>query len=150
MRLLVVEDDENKRNQILGFISERFSSVEVTAAESLQSGLKLIVGEHFDLILLDMTLPTFDIGIDEDGGRPRAYAGREILRQMDRRKIGTPVLVLTQFDKFGEGADALTLPELDGLLHQSHPNTYQGAIYYSSSVEDWKEELSRKMYRFGG
>jgi CheY-like chemotaxis protein len=150
MRLLVVEDDENKRTQILGFLGERFSSVDVVAAESLQSGLKLILGGQFDLILLDMTLPTFDIGIDEDGGRPRAYAGREILRQMDRRKIGTPVVVLTQFDKFGEGDDALTLSELDHRLRETHPNTYQGAIYYSSSVEEWKEELARKMSHFGG
>jgi CheY-like chemotaxis protein len=145
-----VEDDENKRTQILVFLIERFSSVEVVAAESLQSGLKLIVSDQFDLILLDMTLPTFDIGIDEDGGRPRAYAGREILRQMDRRQIGTPVVVLTQFDKFGEGDDALTLPELDGRLRQAHPKTYQGAIYYSSSVEGWKEELARKITHFGG
>src|SRR5258708_830765 len=107
MRLLVVEDDENKRTQILGFLGERFSWVKVVAAESLQSGLKLIVSDQFDLILLDMTLPTFDVGIDEDGGRPRAYAGREILRQMDRRKIATPVIVLTQFDRFGEGNNAL-------------------------------------------
>jgi CheY-like chemotaxis protein len=148
MKVLVIEDDENKRNQILRFINERFPLATLTAAESFQSGLKLIITEQFDLVLLDMTLPTFDPGIDEDGGRPRAYAGREILRQMDRRRIETPVVVVTQFDRFGEGADALTLQELDARLRQAHPRTYHGAIYYSSSIEGWNEELARKMSRF--
>jgi CheY-like chemotaxis protein len=143
MNILIVEDDENKRNQIIEFIEEEIAASSVTIAKSFQSGLRAIVLGGFDLILLDMTMPTFDIGFDEDGGRPQAYAGREILRQMDRREITTPVIVVTQFDKFGAGADELRLEELDEQLHKEHPASYQGAVYYNAAYADWKQELAK-------
>lgn len=143
MKILIVEDDENKRQQISDFIGEIVPQAEISIAKSYQSGLKQVIAKNTDLILLDMTMPTFDIGIDEDGGRPQAYAGREILRQMDRREIVTPVIIITQFDKFGEGIDELTLPELDHQLYQDHPQIYQGAIYYSAALGIWKELLGK-------
>ncbi len=111
MKILIVEDDENKRNQITTLITESFSFINLAVAKSLQSGLRSIINDKPDLVILDMTMPTFDIGVDEDGGRLQPYAGREILRQMDRRNILVPVIVLTQFDRFGEGCDSLTLKE---------------------------------------
>jgi DNA-binding NarL/FixJ family response regulator len=149
MKVLIIEDDENKSTQIITFLNERFPYLELVAAESLQSGLRSIIASRFDLVLLDMTLPTFDISVDEDGGRPRAYAGAEFLKQLDRRKIRTPVLVITGFDKFGEGVDAIRLPELDAQLRASHAHTYIGAIYYSTSDEAWKEDLARRLVQVG-
>jgi CheY-like chemotaxis protein len=143
MNILIVEDDENKRNQIIEFIKEEIPTSNVTIAKSFQTGLRSIVRGGFDLILLDMTMPTFDIGFDEDGGRPQAYAGREILRQMDRREIATPVIVVTQFDKFGAGVDELRLEELDEQLRGEHPASYQGAVYYNAAYADWKQELAK-------
>jgi CheY-like chemotaxis protein len=141
MNILLVEDDENKREQILAFLKERLGQATVNIAKSLQSGLRSIIAGNVDLVLLDMTMPTFDIGIDEDGGRPQPLAGQEILRQMDRRKISVPIIVVTQFDKFGDGSDSHTLEELDLHLQEAHETNYMGAVYYNVALEGWKEEL---------
>lgn len=144
MNILIVEDDENKRAQIGNFIELSYPGVNIIYSMSMQSGLKSIIKGGIDLVILDMTMPTFDISAeDRDGGRPQAYAGREILKQMDRFKIRTPVIVVTQFDKFGTGSDALTLSELNAQLLQSHSYSYQGVVYYDVAVEGWKEDLSR-------
>lgn len=143
MNMLLVEDDENKRKQIGSFLSEMFRPTNLYFAKSLKSGLNAITQGDIDLIILDMTMPTFDITVDEPGGRPQPYAGREILRQMDRRRIKTPVIVVTQFDKFGEGDDALDLEELDEQLREAHPSTYCGVVYYDVAVEGWKEALTK-------
>lgn len=145
MRLLIVEDDENKRTQLTAFISVRFPEADISTARSFQSGLRQIVTGSFDLIILDMSMPTFDVGVDEDGGRPQVYAGREILRQMDRRKIVVPVVIVTQFETFGEGDASLTLQQLAAQLKIAHPHTYFGAVYYNAAYEDWKEELAKKL-----
>lgn len=142
MNILIVEDDDNKRNQVVGFISSSFDNAKFIIARSLQSGLRSAIEGDIELIILDMTMPTFDISLEEDGGRPQAYAGREILRQMKRRKINIPVIVLTQFDRFGEGKDSLTLAELDAQLKDAHSDYYLGAIYYDVSSERWKDELN--------
>jgi CheY-like chemotaxis protein len=149
MRVLVIEDDEIKRNQVVEFLRETFSTVELGTTRSLQSGLRSILTGGLDLIILDMSLPTFDIGADESGGRPHAFGGREILRQMGRRGIQVPVIVLTQFDKFGVGADGMTLDALMAELERDHAGTYVGTVYYNVSREGWKEALMELMIRLG-
>lgn len=143
--ILIVEDDENKFQQLSQFITELLPNSIVRIAKSFHSGLKNIIDGSQDLILLDMTMPTYDIEQDEDGGRPQHYAGREIMRQMDRRSIRVPVIIVTQFDVFGEGTEALTRDQLDQQLLIEHPNTYKGTVYYNVAMDEWKIELSKKV-----
>ena len=147
MIILIVEDDENKSSQLQTFLYGAFPQAQLSVARSLQSGLRAVITCTYDLVILDMTMPTYDIGVDEDGGRPQAYAGREILRQLDRREIAVPVIVVTQFDRFGEGAEALTLTQLDMQLRQEHPLNYKGAVYYSPALEGWKDALHREIVK---
>lgn len=146
MEILIVEDDENKRMQISGFISDLVPRVSIDMANALQSGLRKIITGSYDLIILDMSMPTFEIDIHEDGGRMQAYAGREILSQMERREIEIPVLVLTQFDIFGKGDEALTLRELDETLRTTYPNIYKGSVYYDVATGTWKEKLKNTIH----
>ena len=154
MRVLIVEDDENKRKQVTNFVEEIWPASHMDVERSLQSGLRSILLGDLDVIVLDMSLPTFDVTVEEDGGRLQAYAGREILRQMDRRQITVPVVVVTQFDKFGEGAAALTREELDAQLRHAHPQIYCGMVYYNVALDGWKDDLrwiiDRLKYSLGG
>jgi CheY-like chemotaxis protein len=149
MRLLVVEDDENKRLQIIGFITEVLPSADIVTAASYQSGVRALLGGPHDLILLDMTMRTYDVTPEEEGGRPQAYAGRSILRQMARRDIDSPVILITQFDRFGEASDLLTLEELDKQLQLEFPGVYRGAVYYNPAVAGWREALLRRLSVLG-
>ena len=67
MRLLLVEDDEDKREQLLMFFDEHFT-FSVDEVRSFQSALKAIKTICYDLIILDMTIPTYDISPIEQGG----------------------------------------------------------------------------------
>jgi CheY-like chemotaxis protein len=145
MRILVVEDDENKRTQIIGFMNGAMPGAEIVTAASYQSGVRGLLQASFDLILLDMTMRTYDVTSEEEGGRPQAYAGRSILRQMERRDIRTPVVLVTQFDRFGEANDPLTLEQVDQQLEREFPRIYRGAVYYNPAVAGWKEALARKI-----
>jgi CheY-like chemotaxis protein len=141
MKILVMEDDENKRAKVSDFLQGSVAPITVEVTKSLQSCLRALVGHDFDLVILDMSVPTFDIGPDEPGGRPQPFGGREVLRQMGRRGISVPVVVLTQFDRFGEGDDMVTLDALDAQLRTDHPKIYRGSVYYNVSTEGWKEVL---------
>lgn len=61
---------------------------------------------------------------------------------MDRVGVTTPVVVVTQFDRFGDGKDGLNLAELDAQLRHDHPNIYRGYVYYNVGVTGWREDLS--------
>lgn len=141
MKILVVEDDENKRVQISQFLHEAYPQAEVDLARSVQSGLRNIKSNLPTLILLDMSLPNYDTGPDESGGTPHIFGGRELLRQLDRFDINVPTIVITQFEIFGKPPNAMKLPQLDEELRAKHAPLYQGIVYYHASIHGWKDQL---------
>ena len=146
MKILIAEDDEDKLNDLSEFFKQRYAECLVTAAKSLQSSLESIFCDEFDLIILDMTMPNFDRTITDDGGRPHAFAGREILRQMKREGVRTPVIVATHFHRFGSEDDYTTLDQLRGELESRFPN-YQGTVQYRGNIDQWKNELEAMISR---
>jgi CheY-like chemotaxis protein len=148
MKILLVEDDEEKRQQIRQFIKYELGA-DIVEARSRQSGVNAILREQFDLIVLDMTMPTYDVTPTEGGGRPQAYAGRDILQQMERRGITTKAIVVTQFDRFGSAEDEITIQALDAQLDAAFPATYVGAVYYNVGYAGWRESLRAMMHQLG-
>lgn len=140
MRVLIIEDDEDKRRSLVECITDGVSGAVISQARSLRSGLVEVLKEDADVILVDMSMPTYDIGEEEHGGTPQAFAGRDLLRHMSQRDILTPVIVVTQFETFGQGTDLVTLEQLDAELRAEH-ESYLGTIYYDAASEEWKEQL---------
>lgn len=145
MKILVVEDDENKRQQLVNFLQEYRRDIIVIVERSLQSGLRKIRKESFDVVILDMTLPTYDTTPDESGGQTHIFGGREFLEQMSRFNINTPAIVVTQFVTFGKGPRAMSLQDLHGELLREHPTRYQGAVYYHAAIRGWQTALRERL-----
>ena len=141
MTIILVEDDDDKRRTIAECLTERFPNTVIVQARSMRSGLRAIIeAGGGDVVVLDMAMPTYDISIDEHGGTPQAYGGRELLRHMSERDIVAPTIVITQFETFGQGSEALTLEQLDAQLRLEHEQ-YRGTVYYNSATEEWKDAL---------
>lgn len=139
--VLVIEDDESKCAQICAVLTQNFESVEIFSARSYQSGLKELIRRPFDLVVLDMTMPTFDRGQNESGGRVRPFAGRDILEQVDRRGIYCRAVVVTGFEILGEGENEKTLRALSSELAERFPSIFCGSIHYNPAVNEWETEL---------
>lgn len=143
MKVLLIEDDLNKIRRIAEEIHGFRTDVKITEAKSYRSGMQCLMTDVFDLVLLDMSLPTFDITEDEDGFQVDPFAGQSILAEMDRKGIKVRTAVITMFETFGEGNDVMTLPELDKHLSERYPQLYRGAIYYNSAEVTWKDSLKK-------
>ena len=142
MSALVV-DESDKASAIQAVIEQLPQAVTISQARSFQSGLAAITRQRYDLIILDMTMPSFDIGPNEPGGMPQAYGGVDLMRHMKRRKITTPVIVVTQFDRFGAGKERSTIEELGLQLRREFEVQYRGLIQYSVTYDGWKRQLLR-------
>jgi CheY-like chemotaxis protein len=142
MRILLVEDNENKRAQLESFIQESWPASQVVVAISLQGGLRIAKGTPFDVIILDMTLPNFDVGTDDSGSLIHPLGGKEFLRKMKRGKIETPVVVVTQFETFGRGLERLDVESLRSSLADEYRGLCVGTVYYDSAIDTWKEEIA--------
>jgi CheY-like chemotaxis protein len=149
MTILIVEDDENKRVQLSNFLQLIIPDESILLCRSLQSGVKKIRQELFDLIILDMTLPQYDLSPDEPSDDTHIFGGQEFLAQMERFDVLTPVVVFTQFEVFGKPPNELNLESLDLKLRGEYPNVYKGVVYYHSSINSWKQELKDKLVENG-
>ena len=79
MRILIIEDEHRLSNVVKkGLVEEGFA---VDQAFDGEEGLYLAESESYDLIMLDLMLPKID--------------GIEVCRQLRKKKIRTPILMLT-------------------------------------------------------
>ena len=141
MKILIIEDDPNKADKLLDFLKENYSSSQVSLRKSYQSGIKEIFESEseFDLILLDMSIPTYDQDQGNFSGKPRNFGGRDILKEMKRYNLFSKVIVVTQYNEFDGGS--LSIKNLDNELSIKYSNLYQGYIYYKSGQSNWEKEL---------
>jgi len=96
MRILLVEDDPTTSKSIEMMLSN--ANLNVYATDLGEEGIDLAKLYDYDLILLDLNLPDMN--------------GHEVLRQLRRARIDTPILILSGNDDadnkikgFGFGAD---------------------------------------------
>lgn len=150
MKLLIIEDDKNKLAQVRSYVKREFPGSVLEEACSYREGLKRLLGSPYHLVILDMSLPTFDVTAVEPGYRFRQFAGQEILAAMKDASVVCPVVVLTQFPSFGEGDGRRSLQELDAELRRDFPPNYLGYISYSHSEAEWKSRLNDIISKLGG
>jgi len=141
MLIYVVEDDFLKANRITAYLHESIPDVEVRIMGSFQSGLRAIQQLTPDLVILDMTLPTFDRAGSDREGRLRPLGGYDLMRKLIHHSLCVPVVVVTQLETFGEGTDRVTFPELIDRCHRDFPTIFRGAVYFRQSDSTWQNEL---------
>jgi DNA-binding NarL/FixJ family response regulator len=141
MKVLLIEDDRNKSNQIIDSFREGFPEGVIELRRSYQSGLKEIFSSSYDVILLDMQLPNFDIKSGEDGYRFRKLAGVDILREIQRKRKTCKVIVVTQFETFGENESYIELQDLKKMIRDQYGNLYVDTVFYSPNQSIWKRQL---------
>lgn len=139
MKILLVEDYAVKAEYVKEFMQKEFPQMEIVHKESYNSASREIFTNHhqYCLILLDMTMSTFDVSIDEDGGNPEPIAGCNILDGMFLRGIKTKVIVVTMYRSF----DDLSLSDLHNNLLEQYPENYAGQVSFAIDRTDWQKEL---------
>lgn len=138
MKILLIEDQKYKSDDIMCYLSTELVDVDIQLARSYSEGVTEVLSKAYDLILLDMTLPIFEKSEDEDGEQMFEDGGRRIMRRMKSKKIVTPCYVITQYDKIQD----VTIDTMDIELRKMFPNMYRDYIFYQSNSNVWKTKLS--------
>lgn len=134
MNILLIEDNAYKKDQIYSFVENLDSSIHIELRKSYNSGLREIIkNRDYSLVLLDMSLPNYDIAPGETGG-DFENAGELILKEMYRRNININVAIVTMYRNYVND-------EINTKLKLSFSN-YLGVVYFDINDPDgWKSEL---------
>lgn len=139
MDILIIEDNHGKLKQIKLFVKQIYPDASIHDALSYTAGLRRIYDEKWDLLLLDMSLPVYDMSQQETGGDKKSIAGKEIMKRMLYRKRIIPTIVITQFDTFGE--NEISIKMLNDEFKDNLGDVWCGTINYEDSTNKWKLEL---------
>ena len=140
MRILFIEDHPLKQAQINKYIKEVFVDCIIELKNSYISGLKELKNNYsnYDVLLLDISMPNYDISSEDSGGDWMPLAGKKILKEMYLRDIPTKTIVVTMHGSFDDGTK---ITELDSAFKNEFSDNYIGYVFYSQINEDWKDKL---------
>lgn len=142
--VLIVEDDELKLRAILKFFKDNFPRWRVTEARSLTSAIGALENTSFDVAVIDMSLPTYDMNESTmGGGNPQGFGGEDVIRFMAATGIEAKVVVVTQYDEFQDvdGGASRSLEEIELSLRAEIGDPFIGAVFYAGQHGDWQLSL---------
>jgi CheY-like chemotaxis protein len=143
MKILIIEDSDYKIQNLQSLLNALGLGSELQVAKSFQTGKRALKEFRPDLLLLDMTLPTSERPDGQLEGRTRIFGGREILAEMEFLQIKSKVIIVTQFDHFGEPPNSLDLKSLFQQLNDRFPDLFLGGVYYSNVDSSWQANLRK-------
>ena len=134
-------NNKNKLKKVKKIAKELLPEASVHDAISYTGGIRRIYEEQWDLILLDMTLPVYDITPHDNGGDRRPTAGKEIMKRMKNKGKIIPTIIITQFDTFGE--NGLSITDLNKKFYAELNEIWKGTVNYVDASNIWEMELKK-------
>jgi CheY-like chemotaxis protein len=150
MKVLLVEDEQHKANDLkrrilMGGASERSLSI----VGGVRDGVLRVLADKFDLIVLDMALPTFAAGGDDTGagGVAQAVGGVEILRALAMSGKSTNIIIVTQYPEIIIGGERVRLSNASAAILKKYQQRVLGCVLYSYNTPEWEIVFDRLMAR---
>ena len=140
MNVLLIEDMPRKAERIKEVLQTQFPKIRLFEESSYHTAIEIIAehGKEYEVILLDMSMNTYNVSVEENGGIPEPFAGVRILEKLFLYEIQTRVMVISMYHKI-EGRD---FKEIADELSEQYPNLYEGFILFSFDKNDWKQKLT--------
>lgn len=144
-RILLVEDEDPKLRHLLGRLHDELPEATIDVCRSVNSATGYLEEVTPDLVILDMSLPTFDVSKTEGGGRPQGFGGVEVLRHIAFNELRCKVIVITGYEAFPKGDGQVNLADLETELANEFSSTIAAVLRFNSVYELWKIELHQAL-----
>lgn len=148
MDILIIEDDSNKLKEMISLLDKlektNNKKMIIKSKSSYQSGLCEIFNNTYDLLLLDMTIPNFEITLHDDGGDSLDLGGELIIQEMNRDDKKIKTIIVTQYEEF----NGISLADIDNDLKENYSDFYLGYVSYNASETTWKNELEKLIMEY--
>lgn len=145
MRILLVEDDEFKAADLIRLLEECISNASIERAASVTSALRAITTGQYELIVLDMSLPTFDLSGPGGGGSPQGQGGVEVLRLANRLGTNARYVVVTQYPDIEIDGAELPLDAAAVRLSARFALNVDACLAYEFDSDAWQDGLRRTL-----
>lgn len=139
MQVMLVEDEDHKVADIKKYLVERYQgNLKLTLAKGVREAVKLVYGNSFDLIVLDMNLPTFsERGVR--GGLQQPVGGIEVIRALHELGKKPKLIIITQFPDILLNGESVPLLRVASGIAKHYHLEVTAAILYSYKASEWEQ-----------
>ncbi|MEH6501031.1 MAG: response regulator [Pseudoalteromonas distincta] len=145
MKILLVEDDSFKALSISDYIHEECKQAIITIASSLVDAIDSVNNENFDLILVDMGIPSHPTVAG--GGSPMSLltGGLDVLLELNSLGRADPCLIITQYPEIEISGNfyPVNCATEKILIHLSC--VVMDCILYIEGSSEWKGALKKAL-----
>ena len=131
-KILLVEDEPHKRDELTICLNEYFrEQIKLDYVDSVHAAYWAVSADEFDLIILDMALPTFSAEANAgDRGHDQALGSVEVLRALKARRLRSRVIIITQYPDIAVGGKRLKLAQAPAVLSKRYDQDVIGGVLY--------------------
>lgn len=139
-KILLIEDEIHKKEELAGYLNEFLGpDMKLHSVDSVRNAIVAVTDNDYDLVVLDMALPTFTAGGDcIDGGLDQALGGVEILRTLKALGKNLNVVIVTQYPDISIGGKRVKLKAAKLALEKKYSQEIKGTVLYK-----YKSTLNR-------
>jgi DNA-binding NarL/FixJ family response regulator len=141
MNVLIIDDSNAKIIALKEVVRKVLKDSEIVVRRSFQKALKEIENNSYEIVLLDMTIPTTERTDGRFEGRMRYFGGRELLGEMELLDYAAKVVIVTQFDRFDDGIETIEFEHLMDNLKNEFEGLLVATVFYTSISDRWVREI---------
>jgi CheY-like chemotaxis protein len=141
MKVLLIEDEEHKANDLTSrLLAKGVAERDLTRAIGVRQAVLEATEKKYDLVIVDMALPTFSSSGDDSsgGGAAQAVGGIEVLRALSNARMSTKIIIVTQYPDIIVSGQRVRLHQAARLLSAKYGQEVLGAVLYSYKTPEWE------------
>lgn len=147
--VLIVEDEAHKIKDLTDRISTKFPLSMVTSVSSVRNAVLKVIENDYDLIVLDMALPTFEkTGAGKGAGNSQVIGGMEIIRALKASRKSPSIIIVTQYPDIILDGTKIKLSRVSKVINEKYNQQVVSSILYSYKNKQWESAFENALGNF--
>lgn len=145
--VLIIEDDSFKMDTLVSLVRSEIINVSVHCVSDVASAVSAVDKEKFDLIIIDMALPSHPV--ISGGGSPMSLltGGLEVLFELSSLERNDNCIIVTQYYDIEIAGQFFPVSEAAAAIKQYYACEVVACLQYSEEMSEWKNILSGLLKR---
>ena len=141
--VLLVEDDAFKQKELESVLLELMPGAQVRVGRSVRQALSFLDERAYDLIVLDMALPSHEVRPAAAQPMSQPSGGVELLLELSYEERADPVIIVTQYPEIEFDGRLYALSQFARAFGRKASANLRGAVYFNVLDSSWRTELRR-------
>lgn len=142
-KILIIEDDEFKANNIRSFILSYYNSHTAEVVSSLVEAIDAIDRYIYALIIIDMSIPSHPLKIGEGSPVSLLTGGIDVLLELNSLERQDPCVIITQYPDIEISGEFYSVIQAKDAIKNKLDCTVLSCIQYKEGDDEWKKYLKQ-------